>query len=758
MEAGRLCQEGSVRVLAWFTGAFSAGIFLSSYALTFSALPVAWLLPAAATSLALSLGRFALPGNLGRRLFLAGTGLSLALGWQFLYTSQIAAPLAALSGTEQAVTMTLWEYPSQAAYGVRCTVRIEGLPEKAVYYGGEDLLEHRPGETVTSVVRFQDAARLREEAVSTFTSRGVFLLASGKGEAVYGPGTASSLRWLPQLTAQAMRNRIRELLSADCAPFLCAILTGDRSGLSDQASADLSETGLSHLLAVSGMHCGFLLGLAALVVGRHLRRLALCTIPALVFYAFLTGGSPSVVRASVMLGLYLAAPLFGRSADGPTSLCTALFLLLLRNPYAAGSISLQLSFASMAGLLWLSPKLYRRLAGQGGRIRAALAAAFSASMGALVFTAPLTAAYFGILPLAAPLSSLLCLWAAGGIFASGLCVLGMSLISPAAAGIAAWIPEVLIRYVLTVAHLLGKLPFHAVYFANPYFQYALVYAYLLFAAAWLWKPEIRRRYTVCTVLAVLALILAHQQGKALYRNELDAVVLDVGQGQSVVLASQGHYALVDCGSSNSWMDPGTLAAQQLGSMGCRRLDAVILTHDDGDHINGLSALLARMEAEVLLIPPGAAGDGVLAVAERYGVPVRTVEEQRALVLGEAVLRIFPPVGSGAVNETGLSVLASAGDADFLLTGDMGGDTERLLVNRWQFPDIEALMAGHHGAKDAASDALLDALTPEIVCVSVGSNSYGHPAPETLERLDRRGCTVYRTDRDGDIHLAINGSS
>ncbi len=155
------------------------------------------------------------------------------------------------------------------------------------------------------------------------------------------------------------------MFGGDNAGFLLALLTGQKGGLSAQADVDLSEAGVYHILAVSGMHCAYLLALVAFLTGRHRRRLtAAVAIPVLAFYAVLAGGSPSVVRACVMLSLLTAAPLFRRENDPPTALLTALFLILAQNPFAAKSVSLQLSFGAVMGLLWLTPGLYRLLAGR----------------------------------------------------------------------------------------------------------------------------------------------------------------------------------------------------------------------------------------------------------------------------------------------------------------------------------------------------------------------------------------------------------
>lgn len=106
------------------------------------------------------------------------------------------------------------------------------------------------------------------------------------------------------------------------------------------------------------------------------------------------------------------------------------------------------------------------------------------------------------------------------------------------------------------------------------------------------------------------------------------------------------------------------------------------------------------------------------------------------------------------NERGLAILISVGEEDLLITGDMNAAAERRLLTAYELPDLEYLVAGHHGSKFSTTDDLLDALDPETALISVGSNSYGHPAEETLRRLAEHGCTVYRTDLHGDIHLSI----
>ena len=744
-----------MRRLAAFAGSFSLGVFLAQYVLRGG-----WILAGAGLALALGFLSKLLPWEWRRRGVILCAALALGLGWSWLYARQIQRPAQEMAGRRSDFTATLCGYAEETDFGARAEVRVEGIPGKAVLYAGEELLDLAPGQTVAGQARFNDAARVRDEDITAFTSKGVFLLAYARGNLEAGEGTRNSPRWLPARMGRAMRERIQVLFPGDAAGFLTAVLTGDRGGISEKAYTALAEAGLNHILAVSGMHCGFLMALAGfLLQSRKLQ--ALLGIPLLAFYAVLTGGSPSVLRACVMLSLPLLAILVRRENDGPTSLLTALFLILLANPFAAASVSLQLSFAAMAGILWLTPKLYKGLTGEKkrGRVFRFLAVTFSTSMGAMVFTMPLSAYYFGAVVLIAPLSSALCLWAGTWAFTFGLLSVFVSFFHPPLGALLALPARLGAEYMLFAAGLLSRIPCHAVYTANPYVKYWLAYAYALFAAAYLARRMGRRKYALASVLTALTLVLTVRLGEARFRSDLDALVLDVGQGQSVALASGGAFALVDCGSANSWKDPGETAARQLAAMGCKRLDVLLLTHYDKDHVSGVTGLLERLEVGTLLVPEAENGAGlqtvVLSAAGEHGATVRFVTAEERLDFGRGTLTVYPPLGDGGDNDRGLSVLASAGENDFLITGDMDAATEKKLLETYDLPDVEALVAGHHGSKYACSQALLEAVRPETACVSVGSNSYGHPADETLLRLARRGCEIYRTDLHGTIHLSWN---
>ena len=237
--------------------------------------------------------------------------------------------------------------------------------------------------------------------------------------------------------------RFRRGWPPQCHPT--ALLTGDKTGLPDADSAALQRAGLAHAVAVSGLHIGFLAQLAVALAGsRYRRRAALLAVPLMVVYALAVGCTPSVLRAVVMHTLLLLGAILGRETDPPTSLSFALMLLLLQNPYAARSVSLQLSFASVAGIAafsgrvhdWLwggfrFPKEKKRLRRLPGALCHGAVTSLSTTVGALTFTIPLAAGYFGSLSLASPLANLLCLPLVALAFPLGLLAALLALFSPA---------------------------------------------------------------------------------------------------------------------------------------------------------------------------------------------------------------------------------------------------------------------------------------------------------------------------------------
>ncbi len=754
-----------------FALAFGAGTVLCQYLL-----PEGWWVWTAAAALPLGVGLSRLwRGRRRRAAVIAAFGLALGMAWFAGYAALYLSPAEELVGQQETVTVELLDYAEKSNYGSRCTVRVlgRGLRGRAVYYGSYELLDLEPGSWVTASATYDSAGTIRGEGSTYYTSQGVFLRLYGRGGEDVSPGHAGELRFLPQRMARRLKEAVGRLYGDPARGFITALLTGERDGLDQQSYSDLSEAGLMHITAVSGLHCGFLIALLGLLVLRRQRLTALLGYPVLLFYMVMVGCTPSVVRSCVMVGLALLAPLLGREGDAPTSLSAALLAILLANPFAVASVSLQLSFAAVAGLLLPAPRVYAALDAHRPKVKAGkwagkawsfLAGTLSASVGVMVFTAPLSAAYFGTLSLVSPLSNLMVLWMAPVLFAGAMVVTVLGAFLPAA-GALAFVPDLLARYVLWAAGTLAKLPGHSVRFNGQAAVLWLVLVYVLLGACLLSKDG-GRKYVFAAVAAAVTLAAVRALPMMIVKGDaLTVVAVDVGQGAGTLLHSGDVTALVDCGSLNAGDGPGAAVADAMYTYGWKKLDYVGLTHYHEDHAGGLAELLARVEVDQLLLPQlldddsqGELQKEVLALAERYGAAVTYVEEPSELALGEASLTVYPPLTAGDTNERGLTFLCTSGRFDLLITGDMNGKTEGLLVEAHDLPDIEVLMAGHHGSKYSTSEELLDAVTPEVGVISVGENSFGHPTPEAMGRMARAGMTIYRTDLQGNILIRVHSFS
>ena len=752
-----------MRKLVWFAGAFSTAVFLAVYLL-----PEGLLLPAgAACALAALLGLL-LRGDRRRRMMLACLGLAAGLAWTGTYGQLTHAPAQALAGTEGTISATAADWPRETAYGSSVLVYLrpeEGLPISTRLYLDDPSPDLRPGDTLTVPAELRLADTIAGEHTDYYYAKGILLVAYGEGEAeVSRPVRPPWWTW-PAYAARALEDSVARAFHGWAAPLITALITGEDAGMDGGEYAALRRTGLSHVISVSGLHVSFLAGCLAALLGAWRRRTAVISIALMFFFAAAVGNTPAVLRAAFMQSMLLLAPLVGREDDRATSLFTILMLLLAANPYAAASVSLQLSFAAVAGIYLFTGPLNDRLRAllpsepkgfwpRLGRLAGEFVfASLSTTLGAIVFTTPLTAVYFHSVSLIAPLANLLTLWAFSLAFLGGLAVSLAGLALPALAGVLAWPVSLAVWFVQKVTAALARLPFASVSTQSVYLRLWLALVYGLLLLYLLWRGEKKRPLVpiglgTAALCGALVLNAAAQTGGA-----LTVSVLDVGQGLSVALTSGGRTALVDCGGTGS-ADPGDVAADYFQDLGLRRIDLVVLTHYHEDHAGGVPELLNRLDVGLLILPDVEEDDPlraeITALAAERGVETLFGSETTGVERGEAALIIYGPLGTGGGNEEGLSILCTAGDFDALITGDMNSAVEHRLVKYGNLPDIELLVAGHHGSKYSTSEELLLETKPETAVISTGYNTYGHPAPETLERLAAAGCDIYRTDWSGTV--------
>lgn len=685
----------------------------------------------------------------GRMLLLLGLCLSAGwfLGYHALYLNQVLEMDSQIKDTTVEITDYSYETDYGTAAQARVTVGGTSYPTK-VYLGGKEA--YSPGDTLTGPFRFQTTLPGGTRPSAYHRGRGTFLLLYQAGELTAGHEEGAS--WTEKTAA--LRKSLKDVLAAcfpqDTGPFAKALLLGDTGDLDYETDTSLKVSGIRHVAAVSGLHVSMLF---ALIGGLTMKRrflTELVGLPALALFAALAGFTPSVTRACLMFGLMLLSRLLNKNYDSASALAFAALVMLTANPLVITDPGFQLSVASVAGILLFSGRIQKwmmkgvsREAGRRKTLREVVTASVSVSLSAQVFTAPLCALHFGVVSLIGVATNLLTLWAITFLFCG---IMGVCLIYVLWCPVAVALAEGLswgIRYVLAVAKTMARFPLAAVYTRSSYIVCWLAFLYVLLAVFLLQRNKKPKMLTCCAVMGLCAALLCSWVEPML--DEVRFTVLDVGQGQCLLFQSQGYTFLVDCGGEDDGETADT-AAETLLSQGITRLDGLILTHCDRDHAGGVEGLLSRVETNLVILPEG---ENDLKLEGREGVI--TLRDKLELTFGSGVLRIYPAKYSGTPNEKSLCVLFDTEKCDILITGDRNSAGERALLEAGDLPKVDILVAGHHGSKYSTSQALLTAVQPDIVCISVGKNNpYGHPAPELLTRLAENGCKVCRTDLSGDI--------
>ena len=709
-------------------------------------------------------------------LALALCALSAGLLWTAAYTRVFYQPAQLMDDRTVWMTGEVADWPRETEYGYSVLIRAKTdgfavIP--TLLYVDEQGADLRPGDKLRTIVHCTLAQRSAAgEEITYYTAKGIFLWGQTYGQLEYERPDRIPLRYWPVVLSDRLKQGIENSFPPDAAPLIRALVTGNRDALTDPFTSSLQRTGLSHTVAVSGMHVAFLAELLSTLLGKGRRRTALVMIPSVLLFMVVAGNTPSVVRASVMILLLQIAPLLGRERDDPTALGFALMLILAQNPFAAAHVGLQLSFLSVAGILlfsdrmrkWLLNKLGLKrqkawsLRWMGNKAVYFCVSTFSATVGAMALTIPLVALYFQTFSLIAPLANLLTLWAVSLAFMGGLVTGVVGAVSPLAGGILGLVVTPLARYLNWMVPLLAKAPFAAVTMHSFYYQAWMGFAYLLFLLTAVKRG--RRRLLLPAVASAVALAASvFFTMYSFWSSPMAVSVLDVGQGQSILLRVGNSLALVDCGG-DCREGAGEVAADYIRDLGRDEVDLLVISHFHDDHAGGVPQLLERIEVETIVLPEWEEDSSlyreIITAARKQDIELRVISADETLNWGDGLLTIFPPLGEKTANERGLTVLARAGTFDVLITGDMGEDIEKELLAHAQLPDIEVLVAGHHGAGDSTGQALLDAVRPELAVISAGSgNRYGHPHWETLERLTAVGAEIYRTDLHGTVRIKPN---
>lgn len=690
-------------------------------------------------------------------------GLAVGFCWYQGYTGLRNAGADTLDGERHFLTVTASDYGYETNYGTAADGTLnydETVYKVRVFVAGKVDIE--PGDRIEGEFRIDYTGSNWNPEDAYFSAEGTTFLLYGDADATVT--SAERVPWycFPAILRRQILKSIEDIFPVDVVGFAKALLLGDTSGLSYRVDTNLKTSGLRHVAAVSGLHVSILFSFVYMLFRKRMILTTAVMFPVLILFAAISGFSASVVRACVMHLMMQAAFLFRKEKDEPTSLSFAVLLLLVINPQSIMSVGLQLSVTSVIGIQVFCEKIRERIKSWKlwGKLKrntlkmrlvSSFAGSIAMSLSASVFTIPLTAIYFGTVSLVAVLSNLLCLWLISFVFCSIAVACLVGIFWSAAGKVIAYCVSWLIRFILWMAGLISSFPMAVLYTESPYVVMWLILSGV-FLSLFAYRRILKLRYVMSVICAMLILAVGLSWLEPRF-GQFRVTVLDVGQGQSVLIQTEGKSYLVDCGGDGDKAVADKVSAHLL-SRGVFRLDGLIFTHYDKDHVGAAEYLLQRLDVDTLYLPVDRdAAKWEPRILSKHTGSIQRVAENMDISLGEGVIRIFTSSVMETSNESSLCILFQKANYDILITGDRGALGELALIVEEELPQLEALVVGHHGAAGSTSAFLLETLRPQTAVISVGAdNAYGHPSAEVLERLTEYNCEIRRTDLEGTIVL------
>ena len=552
--------------------------------------------------------------------------------------------------------------------------------------------------------------------------------------------------------------------SRDTFGVVVALLTGDREMLSPELEELYRDAGIFHVMAISGAQVAIVI-LVFYFVLRRLGASEVATLWTLLLvvplYAAFCGSGPPVVRAALAASVILGARLLSLDRPHVNALALAALLLLLWEPLWLEDPGFQLSFAAMAAILWLTEPLANRLRPLG-----LLATPLSVSIAAQAAVVPITAWHFHGLTWVAPLASLVAVPLSGAIVIVGLALVplaGVPLLSDLLS-LAAHAGVALLTF---TARLASELPGATLAVPRPSLAWMLAYYGALACVR-----HGRGRVPVPSLLALCALLLALPFGRGENVSEagrLTLTALDVGHGDAIVLSLPGgQRVLVDGGGlpATSFDVGERVVLPYLLDHGGRRLDAVVLTHADYDHIGGLFAIVGSMDVREIW-ESGPSWDRpayrlLRQAARRRGIAIRRLRAGESFRQGGVLWEVLAASGAPGMelpeeeNDRSIVMRVTLGESSVLLTGDAGEELERALLSSGTRLEADVLKVAHHGSRSSTSAPFLEAVRPRFAILSSRQNvSWPLPSPEVLDRLRAKEISYARTDVDGAITVQLD---
>ncbi len=580
--------------------------------------------------------------------------------------------------------------------------------------------------------------------------------------------------WLGQQVR--MRRALGHLFSNDNTGLARAIILGDRSDLDPDLRTAFSRAGLAHLMAVSGMHVGFILLPVWFILPWFRRSAALryaglaLGASLLLFYAGITGFSVSVSRASLMAFFMMLARLFHKPGTSMNILGAAAFILLLNDPLMLFDVGFQLSFLAVIIILTTLPGT-RYLLPPKHRYRKTGALFQFVMVSVLVQGGlyPLLIHYFQEFSIAGPVSNTLAVPFVQFMFLWSFFSLGVSMFHPSSSVLLNTPGDLILSGLTTYVTWIGAHPASWIEQTLPGPWIFGVWFFGIAFLAGIRIPSVRFKMAIGLLLCLILLQTNRITGQ--FRTpELQVTFFDVGQGDAVLLQTPGgfHY-LYDTGV---W-SPGFDSAErtilpELKAMGIRRLDGVVLSHPHADHIGGIVSLMHHIPVDTIYQSPASYDsrlyDRYMSLAREMNIPVRLMKIGDMITTDPSmpmlVLAPSSEIRPSDPNNQSVVVMAVYGQTRLLLTGDAEKEAEDFMVERFgPFLKSDLLKVGHHASRTSSTLPFVQVVGAPKAVASLGlSNRYQHPHSEATGRLQNAGTSIRFTSLEGAIIYRSDGNS
>lgn len=546
--------------------------------------------------------------------------------------------------------------------------------------------------------------------------------------------------------------------------LLKALLLGERDGLSGEWKENFTLAGVNHLLAISGLHVGFIMAIFIFILNilnlpNILRNILLSML--IILYIILSGFRPSVFRAGLLSVFLLWARFFQRKGDTLNILGLTVLLNTLINPYQLFDIGFQLSYFILIMILFW----YQIFKNKCGSV-------FSLSIAAFLASSPLCAYYFNSIT---PVSLITNIWAiplAGLVVSIALIGLIIGLIHPVFSLLIFKLLVYPIKLLVYGINLMLIIPFGYQEVATPSFFRLLFFIFLLIVLPFLLKKrvfqvnELKRKKRLNYLVIISFIVFLIISFIPYFNRQFEVTFISVGQGDCALLRSpDDKYILVDGGGYlglDSTQGKYTVLPY-LQYKGIKELEIIFITHFDADHAMGILDILGNREVKLLVFPidfeRNEIAEMIIEKANRFNIPIILSQLGDYYRLGDLFLKVLnpdPEYRKISRNENSLVIKAEYHNFSVLLTGDLEEEGERRLLNKDILLNSTILKLGHHGSNSSSSDLFLKAVSPQNGIISVGRNNYGHPADEVIERSQKYGIGLWRTDEQGAIKVKSDG--